>query len=168
MPRPLDTLTHTHTHTWPALRISRGLWEYRSRLRHIGVSLAFRGGAPPWMPHSLSTCGKCLAQVGPIRCCLLGIWNFEWRSTEISASLEQKEVDGSALERKSCDVLLWGPLRLPICDNSWLSNLVLNYPMTLLTFIPCFPHSPPFFFPSSWPELVSKACSQISQLIKAI
>lgn len=47
------TCTHTPAHL-SALKTPKVLWEYRSRSRHSGASLAVRGGDPMKRPHNLS------------------------------------------------------------------------------------------------------------------
>lgn len=52
---PLATYMHTHTPAHlSALKTPKVLWEYRSKSRHSGASLAVRGGDPMKRPHNLS------------------------------------------------------------------------------------------------------------------
>lgn len=54
LPGPLATYMHTHPAHLSALKTPKVLWEYRSRSRHSGASLAVRGGDPMKRPHNLS------------------------------------------------------------------------------------------------------------------
>lgn len=80
---------------------------------------------------------------------MLGILNFECRGIEILVSMDKKPIDGSALGKKPCNLLLGGLQVCPSVAISWLFNPVLeslSYPLTLLMFIPCLPHIPSDLF----------------------
>ena len=89
--------THTSEHAWLPLNTSKGLWGYWNRSKHTGASLAIRGESCHAAPRLVAITDQ-----------MLGIWNFEWRGIEISVSVDKKPIDGSALGKKPCNLLLGG------------------------------------------------------------